>query len=593
MTSHPTAAGRAEALSLDYLIRGATIVDGSGAPSYVGDIGVKDGKIAAVAKAGRPSVTDEAAEIYDATGMVVAPGFIDNHTHYDAQLFWDPMMTPSNVHGVTTVLGGNCGFTLAPIKAADADYIRRMMQKVEGMPLEALETGVPWGWETFADYLDAVERSGLAVNAGFLVGHCAIRRYVMGAEATDREATDDEIKQIVALLHESIEAGGLGLSTTLSNTHSDGDGKPVASRAAGKDELLALCAAVGEHDGTFLEGIVPGCLDKFNDEEIELLAQMSAAAKRSLNWNLLTIDSREPDRIPRQLEASSRARELGGRVIALTMPVLVPMNMSLRNFCGLWLIPGWGEVLNRPVADRIEKLRDPEVRAHLVERANSKEAGVFRRLGNFGRYVIGDTYTAANEGLKGRAVKDIAAERGADPFDTLVDICINDELRTILWPMPTDSDPDTWALREQAWQEDDIMLGGSDAGAHLDRMAGAPFPTRFIGDMIRGRKLMSLERAVQKLTGDQADVFGLKDRGYLREGFNADIVVFDPQEIASEDASLVADLPGGAPRLTAGSRGVRRVLVNGVETIRDGVATGAKPGALLRSGRDTVTVATS
>jgi N-acyl-D-aspartate/D-glutamate deacylase len=415
----------------------------------------------------------------------------------------------------------------------------------------------------------------------------------MGAEATDREATDDEIKQIVALLHESIDAGGLGLSTTLSNTHSDGDGKPVASRKAGKDELLALCAAVGEHEGTFLEGIVPGCLDKFSDDEIELLAQMSAVAKRSINWNLLTIDSREPDRIPRQLEASTRARELGGRVIALTMPVLVPMNMSLRTFCGLWLIPGWGEVLNRPVPERIEQLRDPEVRAHLVERANSKEAGVFRRLGNFGRYVIGDTYSEANEGLKGRPVKEIAAERGLEPFDALIEICINDELKTILWPMPTDSDPDTWALRAEAWQEEDIMLGGSDAGAHLDRMAGAPFPTRFIGDMIRGRKLMSLEQAVQMLTGAQADVFGLKDRGYLREGYNADVVVFDPAEIASQDASLVNDLPGDAPRLTAGALGIKRVLVNGVETIRDGVATGATPGTLLRSGRDTVTVPTS
>jgi N-acyl-D-aspartate/D-glutamate deacylase len=233
------------------------------------------------------------------------------------------------------------------------------------------------------------------------------------------------------------------------------------------------------------------------------------------------------------------------------------------------------------------------VRAHMVERANSKEAGVFRRLGNFGRYVIGDTYSDANAGLKGRPVKEIAAERGQDAFDTLVEICINDELKTILWPMPTDSDPDTWTLREQAWREDDVMLGGSDAGAHLDRMAGAPFPTRFLGDMIRGRKLVSLERAVRMITGDQADLFGIKERGYLREGYHADVVVFDPFEIGSEDASLVFDLPGDAPRLTASSLGVRRVLVNGVETLRDGKATGDRPGRLLRSGRDTVTVATS
>src|SRR3954465_8411325 len=247
-------------MTLHTLIKGATIVDGSGSAPYVGNVGIKDGRIASLGDG-----SEDAAETYDATGMVVAPGFIDNHTHYDAQLFWDPMVTPSNVHGVTTVLGGNCGFTLAPLKAEDADYTRRMMQKVEGMPLEALESGVPWGWETFGEYLDKVEGAKLAVNAGFLVGHCAIRRYAMGAEATDREATEDEVKQIVALLHESIDAGGLGFSTTLSNPHPDGDGNPVASRKATKDELIALCTAVGEHEGTFIEGIVPGCLDKFSD----------------------------------------------------------------------------------------------------------------------------------------------------------------------------------------------------------------------------------------------------------------------------------------------------------------------------------------
>src|SRR3954469_18872433 len=259
----PTDAGRAETQkmttpknttqSLDYLIKGATVVDGTGSAPYVGNVGVKDGRIVSVGADG----AEDAAEVFDATGLVVTPGFIDNHTHYDAQLFWDPMVTPSNVHGVTTVLGGNCGFTLAPLKPQDADYIRRMMQKVEGMPLEALESGVPWGWETFGEYLDKVEGAKLAVNAGFLVGHCAIRRYVMGAEATDREATDDEIKQIVALLHESIEAGGLGFSTTLAHPHPHRGGQPVASRKAGREELLALCAAVGEHEGTFLEGIVP------------------------------------------------------------------------------------------------------------------------------------------------------------------------------------------------------------------------------------------------------------------------------------------------------------------------------------------------
>jgi N-acyl-D-aspartate/D-glutamate deacylase len=269
------------------------------------------------------------------------------------------------------------------------------------------------------------------------------------------------------------------------------------------------------------------------------------------------------------------------------------MNMSFRNHCALFMLPGWIDVLGLPVAERIDQLRQPDVRARLLDRANSPEAGVFRRLANFGRYVIGDTYSNQNEGLKGRVVRDIASERGQEPFDALVDIVINDELRTVLWPMPTDNDDETWRLRQQVWQQEDVLLGGSDAGAHLDRMCGAPYPTRFIGDAVRGRKLVSLERAVQMVTDDPACTFGLRDRGRIQAGFHADLVVFDPQTIGSEDATLVRDLPGDAPRLTAGSKGIVRVLVAGVETVRDGTATGATPGTVLRSGRDTATVATS
>jgi len=569
---------------LDYLVRGATIVDGTGAPGYVGDVGVRDGKIVAV------GAIDEAADTtFDADGLVVCPGFVDPHTHYDAQLFWDPFATPSNVHGVTTIIGGNCGFTLAPIREEDGDYIRRMMAKVEGMPLGALETGVPWTWETFGEYLNALD-GNTAVNAGFLVGHCGLRRYVMGPDAIGNEATPEQLEEMARVLGESIDAGGLGFSTTLSSTHSDGDGQPVASRWATPEELLRLCAVTGEHEGTTLEGIVQGCLDQFSDDEIELLVGMSVAARRPINWNVLTIDARVPERVTRQLEASTKAREAGGEIVALTMPVLVPMNMSFGTHCALFLIPGWSEVMNLPIPERMEKLRDPEVRKDLIEKGRSKEAGVFKRLTYFGKYVIGDTYSEANKGLKGRVVQDVADERGGDPFDVLVEIVCNDGLRTVLWPMPPDNDPDTWKLRQEVWQDDRAMLGGSDAGAHLDRMCGAPYTTRFIGDMLRGRKLVPLEKAVQMITDAPARLFGLKGRGRIEVGNHADLVVFDPATIDSEPASLVADLPGDAKRLTADSIGVVRVLVNGVETVADGKATGATPGAILRSGRETSTV---
>ncbi|MEY2417852.1 MAG: hypothetical protein QOG90_532 [Actinomycetota bacterium] len=571
---------------LDYLVRGATIVDGTGAPGYVGNVGVRDGVIVGVG-----DIDEEARTVLDADGLVVTPGFVDPHTHYDAQLFWDPYATPSNVHGVTTVIGGNCGFTLAPIREEDADYIRRMMAKVEGMPLEALETGVPWKWETFGEYLDSLDGT-TAVNAGFLVGHCGLRRYVMGADAIGNQASPEQLDEMARVLGESIAAGGLGLSTTLSNTHSDGDGQPVASRWATPEELLRLCAVVGEHEGTTLEGIVQGCLDKFSDDEIDLLAGMSVAARRPINWNVLTVDPRSPEKIERQLEATSIARQRGGDIVALTMPVLVPMNMSFGTHCALFLIPGWQDVMRLPTAERMAKLRDPDVRKDLMEKGRSPEAGVFRRLTHFGKYVIGDTFSPENEGLKGRVVQDVADERGGDPFDVLVDIVCNDELRTVLWPIAPDNDEETWALRKRVWEDDRAMLGGSDAGAHLDRMCGAPYTTRFIGDMLRGRKLVPLEKAVHMITDAPARLFGLKGRGRIEVGNHADLVVFDPATIDSEPATLVADLPGDAKRLTAGSIGVVRVLVNGVETVADGKATGATPGSILRSGRDTETVLT-
>ncbi|MFF3913123.1 amidohydrolase family protein [Streptomyces sp. NPDC001852] len=574
---------------LDHLIKGVTVVDGTGAPAYTADVGLRDGRIAVVG-----TVTEDARTTEDASGLVLAPGFVDPHTHYDAQLFWDPYATPSLNHGVTTVAAGNCGFTLAPLNPArpeDADYTRRMMSRVEGMSLVALEEGAPWNWHSFEEYLDALD-GRIAVNAGFMVGHCAVRRHVMGPEAVGGQPSEEQLAGMARLLHEAMDAGAWGLSTTQSSTHADGDGQPVASRHARPAELLALSKAVGEHEGTQIEAIVAGCLDQFSDDEIDLLVEMSAVAGRPLNWNVLTIDAAVPERVPRQLGASERARKAGGRVVALTMPILTPMNMSLGTFCALNLIPGWGPVLGLPVPERIARLRDPAVRAEMLRRARSKEAGVFRRLANFGRYVIGDTYSEANRGLTGRVVQDIAEERGQDPFACLVEICAADELRTVLWPMPTDNDPASWALRAETWGHEDVLLGGSDAGAHLDRMCGAPYTTRFLGDCLRGRKLVGLEQAVKMLTDDAARLFGLRERGRVREGWHADLVLFDPERIDAGRARLVHDLPGDSPRLDSRAIGVRAVWVNGVEAIRDDVVTGAVPGKVLRSGTDTRTVST-
>ena len=571
---------------LDHVISGGTIVDGTGQPARRADIGIKDGRIVALTEPGE--LDEPTARTIDATDLVVTPGFVDPHTHYDAQLYWDPLATPSTWHGVTSVIGGNCGFTLAPLRERDADYTRRMMAQVEGMPLVALEQGLPWKWETFGEYLEGLDGS-LAVNAGFMVGHCALRRYVLG-EDFGRVSTPEELGQIRQLLRESLAAGGLGLSTTRSTTHVDGDGEPVPSRHASEDEVLALCEVVAEFEGTSLEAIVQGCLSRFDDDEIELLARMSATARRPLNWNVLSVAADDAGKIDHQLQASTRAHELRGRVVALTMPIFADNNMSFLTFCALWLLPGWRDVLAVDVPEKIRRLKDPAVRADLMAKA---EPSPLSRLADFGNYLIGDVFSALNEQYRNRRVGDIAAERGEDPFTTIVDIVANDELKTVLWPIPAaDTDAD-WELRRKLWEHEDVLLGGSDAGAHLDRMLGSPYPTRFIADCLRGRQLVPLERAVHLMTDVPARLFGLRDRGRLAPRCFADVVLIDPSTVDATPARIAFDLPGESKRLLADPVGVVRVLVNGQETIVDGEPTGTLPGTVLRSGRDTEGTATS
>ena len=572
---------------LDTVIRGGTIVDGTGAEGVRADIGIRDGRIVAVGE-----VTEEATETVDATGLVVCPGFVDPHTHYDAQLFWDPRATPSNLFGVTSMIAGNCGFSLAPLgDETDGDYLKRMMVRVEGMALEALDEGVPWNWHTFGEYLDRLSDTGTAVNVGFLVGHCALRRMVMKDDSVGHEATPEQIARMRQLLKESIEAGGIGFSTGRSFTHNDWDGNPVPSRWASWEEVLELCRETSRHEGTTLEWVADGCLNGFDDDEVELMTKMSVEGQRPLNWNVLTIDSARPEAYRNQLAACERANAEGARVVALTMPILVGMNMSLGTFCALHQLPEWKTIFGLPYPERMERLRDHDVVTWLENQAALPEAGVFSRLTGWDDYLVGDTYSETNDGLKGRRLGDIARERGTRAFHTMVEIALADELRTVWWPLPTDDDPESWRLRAQAWEHDAVMIGGSDAGAHLDRMAGAPYTTAWLDDCLRGRQLTSMENAIHHMTDVPARLFGLRDRGRIAEGMHADIVVFDADEIGATDVELVFDLPGEGRRLWSEATGIRRVMVNGVTTVIDGTATDALPGRIMRSGVDTETVA--
>lgn len=578
----------------DVVIRGGVLVDGTGAERRPADVAIEGGRIAAITEPGGLDAAVSAGEVdrvIEAEGLIVAPGFVDLHTHYDAQAFWDPTLSPSPLHGVTTVVAGNCGFSIAPLSGdpADGEYLMRMLARVEGMPLESLAAGVPWDWRSTAEYLDRLDGT-LAVNAGFLVGHSALRRAVMGHDAVGEEADDEQVEAMARLLGEGLAAGGLGFSSSWATTHSDGAGDPVPSRHATHDELVRLCSVVREHPGTALEFIPT--VGPFSDEHADLMADMSLAADRPLNWNVLVAaNARSADDVAQRLSASDRAAERGARVLALTVPDLMRIRLCFLTGFLLDTFPGWAKVMTLPADEKLVALADPDVRRRLIEGVESPEAGPFARIAQWHRMTIEEAFTDETKRHEGRLVGDVADEQGKEPFDALLDIVVEDGLRTVILPPQSGDDEASWVLRAQTWRDPRVILGASDAGAHLDFIATFNYTTAFLGDSVRDRGLMGLEEAVHKLTDVPARLYGLTGRGRLAEGWAADVVVFDPERIAPGPVGMRADLPAGAARLYSEPEGVEHVLVNGVEIVGPGATfTAARPGTLLRSGRDTETV---
>ena len=570
---------------LDLILRGGTVVDGTGAPRRVADVGIRDGRIVAIGP-----VDEAARETRDVTGLVVAPGFVDLHTHYDAQVSWDPWATPSCFHGVTTVIGGNCGFTVAPTSEHDSDYLLELLARVEGMPIAALREGLRWDWRTFGEWLGKLD-GALGVNAGFLVGHSTLRRVVMGADAVGEAASAAHIDAMRLELRDALAGGALGLSTSQSNTHNDGNGEPVPSRAATPDELITLASVVGEFPGTTLEVILAGCMSQLDRAETELMTRMSLAGDRPVNWNVLTVNSRRPHAHRHQLESSDFAAEHGATVKALALPNLMQVWCTFATGFALDGFPGWASLFTLPPADRIAALQRHEVREDLRRGAASPEAGVLGDMAEWAELRIAETFAPENEGLAGRRMRDIAAERGGDPFDVMLDIVVADELRTGLLPTPAGgNDDEGWRLRAETWTDPRTIVGGSDAGAHLDMICGGIYSTHLLGDGVRERELLSLEAAVHELADVPARVYGLRDRGRLATGWFADIVVFDPDTVAPGPVHMRDDLPSGAPRLFSEGIGVEHVVVNGVPIVADGALTGRLPGRVIRPGRDTDTV---
>jgi N-acyl-D-aspartate/D-glutamate deacylase len=527
-------------VTADLVIRGGTVHDGTGAPGRVADVAVTGGRIVGVGVG-----LDGRAEL-DASGAVVAPGFVDIHTHYDAQVFWDPALRPSSYHGVTTVIAGNCGFTIAPTRPEHRETIVRTLENVEDMDPATLVAGVAWDFETVPEYLDAVTRRGTDLNFSTYVGHSALRLYVMGDAAYERAATADEAARMAALVQEGIAAGAVGFSTSFSFAHRGVDGKPVPSRFADAAEVEALLGAVGA-TGKGVVLVTPGEQCSYED-----VYAWAARYGRPFTYPLFASPG---GKHRHQFGLHEAARRTGADVWPQVTPRPLTMQFTMADAYNLNTGTVFAELMKvgRPI--RLAAYRDPEWRALA---AADLEASPMRP-----RW---ETFEISESGrfpeLAGRRVVDVARERGIAPFDLMCELALAEDLATRFRAYMANDDPEAVG---ELLRAEHVVLGLSDAGAHVDQLCDAPLPTDLLGTWVREREVLSLAGAVRKLTGEPADMFGFVDRGYLREGAWADVCVFDPDAVAPGPTRRVRDFPADAERLTAEEPvGIRHVLVNGV-----------------------------
>jgi N-acyl-D-aspartate/D-glutamate deacylase len=559
-------------MDYDLLIRGGTIVDGSGSPAFRGDVAAAEGRIVAVG-----TVDGSARHVVEADGRVVAPGFVDIHTHYDAQAFWDRMLTISPWHGVTTVVMGNCGFSVAPTRPEHRGLILRTLEKVEGMSLEALEAGLggEWPFETFPEFLAAIERRQTGINVGALVGHTPVRLYVMGEAATERAAGDDEIKQMRAIVRDAVACGAIGFATSKSPTHVGYEGRPVPSRAAELSEIEAIAGELaGLGRGVVQATFGPGFfLDEF--------AAIARRSRRPVSWTALLTGMLGPGGHRAVLDRSAELQREG----TMVYPQVTgrPLNFEFQ-----WKEPFIFESLSvfKPVsaADHEGKMRiyaDPAFRRALRERVGLGGKSAFAK--RWGRTWISQAPTAPE--LEERTVAEVAQERGVDPIDLALDLGLASNLETRFRMAVVNVEEDEV---EECLKHPSTMLGLSDAGAHASQLCDACYSTSLLEKWVREKQALSLEAAVRMLTSRPAEVFGITDRGRIAAGLAADLVVFDPATVGASPLRRVRDLPAGADRLVADAVGVDAVVVNGTLLRRNGRDVvdpdGPLPGRVLRPG---------
>lgn len=558
-------------MDYDLVIRGATICDGSGSPGYTGDVAVRGETLRQVGgKAG------SARREVDGAGLVAAPGFIDGHTHMDAQLLWDPQVTSSCYHGVTSIVTGNCGLSLAPCKPEDRDILLQTFSHVEGMDIELLRRAVAWSWTDMAGYMRAVEAARPALNVGMLVGHCPLRQYVMGDDAVRRAATEEEIASMQALLREALEAGLLGFSTNRNERHFREDGEPLPSRLAEWEEVEAL--------GQVLAGLGRGVIQMSSAsqsaERVAALGDFSLRTGRPVVWNSILHRWSKPDEWRELLEAAAAGFERGARAWPNTNVRPFDNRFNLIDGQEFDEFPTWRGLMFSPVEERRAAFRDPEVRKKLRwEVVEDPTPAAFHKRWEL-VYIVKPA-REENARLQGENVAAYARSQGKDVLDAFLDLCLSEDLETGFQTAHTNGDPDAVGTIVSSPY---TVLGQSDAGAHVAIDAGFGYCTLLLSRYVRERGDLTLEEGIRKLTSMQAEICGIADRGMLRPGMAADVVLFDPDTVGPQEPELAHDFPGGAARLVQRANGIRTVLVNGQVALEDGAPTGGRSGRLLRSG---------
>ena len=557
-------------MAYDLLIKNGMVVDGTGAPARQADVAITGGTIAEIGR-----VSGGATTVIDADGLVVAPGFIDPHTHYDAQICWDGAVTPSSWHGVTSVIMGNCGVGIAPCKPKAREVAMRDLVNVEAIPFDVLNMGITWDWETFPEFIEAAARRNPSLNLGFLAPLTPFRHYVMGEASIERAATPDETAQIKALLGEAIDAGAFGFSTTILNQHMGYQGRPLACRNASRDEMKAYANALKERGKGAIEIALTRKIAVMDDEEYDLLDFLLRESNRHVTFLALFDRDDIPEAVRETLRKAAPLIARGAR--PQTSPLPLTRDINMRSPFSFAAFPSWNRVfIDKSKPAQAAVYADPAFRNQFREELKRPMA-----FGNWERINVHEVASPALKALEGRSVADLAREQGKDGVDAFLDLTLQADLEIefTMASFNTRVDRMTEILNDRS-----VLVALGDGGAHVDMLCDAGYPTYLLGTWVRERQALTLEEGVRRLTSDPAEVFGVRGRGRLAPGLAADVAVFDATRIGSTNrGERRFDLPGGAKRMVMPSRGVEYTVVNGAVTWQDGKLTGAAAGQVLRS----------